>query len=135
MINIGMAYDFRLDKDENLYWHRLTAAANFTNNSFSSNQTSLGLEYAYKEILMFRTGFDYEEGIFGYETRKNAYTGLCLGATVQFGLGKKLDSKRYRDASSAIAIDYSYRSTNPFSGTHTFGIRIKLAGKNETDVN
>lgn len=134
MINIGMAYDFRLDKNDDLYWHRLTAAANFTNNSFSSNQTSIGLEYAYKEILMFRTGFDYEEGIFDYETRKNAYTGLCLGATVQFALGKRIENKKYRDNSNAIAIDYSYRSTNPFSGTHTFGIRIKLAGKEETTV-
>ncbi len=134
MINIGMAYDFRLDKNEEMYWHRLTAAANFANNSFSSNQTSVGLEYAYKEILMLRTGFDYEEGIFNYDTRKTAYTGLCLGATVQFATGKRIEGKNYRENNSLIAIDYSFRSTNPFSGTHTFGVRIKLAGKEEIAV-
>jgi hypothetical protein len=129
LVNIGLAYDFRLDRKEELYWHRLTAAANFTNNSFSSNQTSIGLEYAFKEILMFRTGFDYEKGIFKYDTRRTAYTGVCFGTSVQFALGKKIDNKKYRDNSSLIAIDYSYRATNPFSGTHTFGIRIKLGAK------
>lgn len=124
LINIGLAYDFRLDKGTELYWHRLTTALNFTNNSFSSNQTSLGIEYSYKEILMLRTAFDYEKGIFDYETRRTAYTGLCLGATVQIPLTKKVDNKR--ENNNAIGVDYSYRSTNPFSGTHTFGVRINI---------
>ncbi len=131
LINIGFGYDFRLDSDSLLYWHRLSALANFTNNSFSSNQTSLGLEYAYKEILMFRTAFDYEKGIFNYDTRRTAYTGLNIGTTVQFALGKKsgVDAKTknvQRENNSTLGIDYSYRFTNPFSGTHTFGLRVSL---------
>lgn len=126
LINVGLAYDFRLDKKAGLYWHRLTTAMNFTNNSFSSNQTSLGVEYAYKEILMLRSAFDYEKGIFNYDTRRTAYTGLCLGASVQIPLAKKDVTNGKRENDNAIAVDYSYRSTNPFSGTHTFGVRITI---------
>ncbi len=125
LINVGLAYDFRLDKKVGMYWHRLTTAMNFTNNSFSSNQTSLGFEYAYKEILMLRTAFDYEKGIFNYDTRRTAYTGVCMGASVQIPLAKKGD-KGKRENNNTIGIDYSYRATNPFSGTHTFGLRINL---------
>jgi hypothetical protein len=125
LINIGLAYDFRLDKKAGMYWHRLTTAMNFTNNSFSSNQTSLGIEYAYKEILLLRSAFDYEKGIFNYDTRRTAYTGVCMGASVQIPLAKK-GEKGVRENNNTIGIDYSYRATNPFSGTHTFGLRINL---------
>ena len=125
LINIGLAYDFRLDKKAGMYWHRLTTAMNFTNNSFSSNQTSLGIEYAYKEILLLRSAFDYEKGIFSYDTRRTAYTGVCMGASVQIPLAKK-GEKGVRENNNTIGIDYSYRATNPFSGTHTFGLRINL---------
>lgn len=118
LINIGVSYDIRLDKDEKMYWHRLTTAMSFTSNTATSNQTALGLEYAYKEILMLRAGYNYEKGIFKYETRNNAYTGLNIGASVQIPLNK--------EKSSQIAVDYSYRHTNPFSGTHTFGLRVNL---------
>ena len=125
LINVGLAYDFRLDRKVGMYWHRLTAAMNFTNNSFSSNQTSLGFEYAYKEILMLRSAFDYEKGIFNYDTRRTAYTGVCMGATIQIPLAKKMKDNK-RENNNTIGIDYSYRATNPFSGTHTFGVRINL---------
>ena len=125
LINVGLAYDFRLDKKAGMYWHRLTTAMNFTNNSFSSNQTSLGIEYAYKEILLLRSAFDYEKGIFNYDTRRTAYTGVCMGASVQIPLAKK-GEKGVRENNNTIGIDYSYRATNPFSGTHTFGLRINL---------
>jgi hypothetical protein len=122
-INIGVAYDIRLDRKENVYWHRLTAATSFTNNAATSNQTALGVEYAYKELLMFRAGYNYEKGIFNYDTRNNAYTGLNLGATVQIPVKDKENKKI---TNSRIAVDYSYRHTRPFSGTHTFGLRVNI---------
>ena len=122
MINIGLGYDFRLDGDSGVYWHRLTTAFNFNSNTAMSNQTSLGLEYAYKEMLMLRAGYNYEKGIFNYETRNNAYTGLNLGATFQIPVSKANDE----GLRNLIAVDYSFRSTRPFSGTHTFGVRISI---------
>ncbi|MDP2176686.1 MAG: PorV/PorQ family protein [Bacteroidota bacterium] len=124
-INIGLAYDFRLDKDSNSYWHRLTPAITFTNNVAMYNQTSLGVEYAYKELLLLRAGYNYEKGVFNYETRNNAYTGLNVGTSIQIPMSKK-DSNGTRLNNSRFGIDYSYRFTRPFSGTHTFGIRVAL---------
>lgn len=118
-INIGVAYDFRLDNTADRYWHRLTTALSFTSNTASNNQTAFGLEYAYKEMLMLRAGYNYEKGIFDYETRNNAYTGMNLGATIQLPIKSK-------EGSSLIGVDYSYRHTNPFSGTHTFGLRVSI---------
>lgn len=118
LINIGVAYDIRLDAQKDKYWHRLTTAMSFTNNSAAPNQTAFGLEYSYREMLMLRGGFNYEKGIMKYETRNNAYTGLNLGATVQLSVGK--------DKTNKIGVDYSYRHTNPFNGTHTFGLRISI---------
>ncbi|MCC6818802.1 MAG: PorV/PorQ family protein [Bacteroidia bacterium] len=115
-LNVGVAYDFRLDREKDKYWHRLTSALSFTNNSAAPNQTAFGLEYAYREMLMLRAGYNYEKGILDYETRNNAYTGMNMGATVQLPIGK----------TSRIGVDYSYRSTNPFNGTHTFGLRIMI---------
>jgi hypothetical protein len=122
LINIGVGYDFRLDSDSGMYWHRLTSAFNFTSNTAASNQTSLGLEYGYKEMLMLRVGYNYEKGGLKYETRNNAYTGLNLGATVQIPVSKATRDSR----SNVIAVDYSYRDTRPFTGTHTFGVRISI---------
>jgi hypothetical protein len=126
LINIGVAYDIRLDgkSDSSRYWHRLTTAISFTSHTATNNQTALGLEYAFKEILMFRAGYNYEEGIFDYETRNNAYTGLNMGASVQIPVFSK-DSKS-KTKTSQVAIDYSYRHTRPFTGTHTFGLRVNV---------
>lgn len=121
-VNIGGSYDFRLDKDSLSYFHRLTAAANFVSNSFERNQFVLGAEYAYKEFLMFRSGFMYSNGIFqelGPDGRQTALTGFCGGFTIDVPLSKKENATRF-------GFDYSYRSTNPFRGIHTFGVRLSL---------
>ncbi len=125
LFNVGMGFDFRLDKNPELYWHRLTANGNFMNSNFASNQLSVGLEYAYKEILMFRTAFDYEKGIFNYDTRRTAYTGLCVGVSYQ------MPFKKDNPDGNTFAFDYSYRFSNPFGGTHSFGVRVSLEGKDE----
>jgi hypothetical protein len=115
LLNIGFSYDFRLDKDSNSYFHRLTAATNFTSNTFSKNQMGLGLEYAYKEFIMLRGGFVYEKDLFDAEKRTTALTGFSGGITIEVPF-----------ASNSIGIDYSYRSTNPFQGIHSFGLRLAL---------
>ncbi|MBI1221580.1 MAG: PorV/PorQ family protein [Bacteroidetes bacterium] len=120
-VNIGASYDIRLDKDSNTYFHRLTAAGNFVSNSFSRNNLVLGLEYAYKEFLMLRTGFVYEKDIFkqlAVDGRQTALTGFCGGLTFELPLNKK--------TGTTLGFDYSYRSTNPFRGIHSFGIRLNL---------
>lgn len=117
LINISGSYDMKLDKSPDVYHNRLTVAGTFTNNSFSNNQTSIGLEYGFKKVLAFRAGFVYEKDLFDKELRKTALSGFCAGFTIELPLTKE---------GSTFAIDYSYRSTNPFNGTHSFGLKINL---------
>ncbi len=112
LLTIGASYDFSLAKD-----HRLTAAANFTSNSFTRDQIAGGLEYAFREMFMIRGGFVYEDGITSDDDRTTVYTGPCAGVTVDVPMGK---------SGKKFGIDYAFRATNPFNGVHTFGLRFTL---------
>ena len=113
LLNIGASYDFYIKED-----HRLTLAAAYTSNSFTKDQYGLGLEYGLKSYLMLRAGYTYEDGLLDVATRTNASSGISAGLTVQIPLSK--------EKGSTFAIDYSYRSTSPFNGTHSIGARINL---------
>lgn len=118
LINIGGSYDFRLDNTKESYYHRLTTALNFTSYAYQRNQFTLGAEYAFKNTFMFRAGYAFEDGGFNYDTRTSVHPGLSAGLSYEFALGKEGTSK--------FAIDYSFRNSNPFNGTHSVGVRLKL---------
>jgi hypothetical protein len=122
LINIGGAYDIKLDKKGETDFHTLTISGNFTYNAFSLNQLTFGGEYVYKKMFMIRGGYAYEEGIMNYDTRRTASTGLMGGVTFELPFGK--DGNRF-------ALDYSYRDTRPFSGTHSIGLKMSLGGSDE----
>ena len=111
-LNIGAAYDFLFPKD-----YRLTAAGNFTSNSFSQDQFSFGLEFSLKEYVQLRSGYTYEKGMFDEITSSeniNINNGLSAGLSVQVPLSK--------EKGSFIGIDYTYRESQSFNGSHTMGI-------------
>lgn len=112
LLNIGASYDYKPAED-----HRITAAANYNSNSFSNDQTSVGVEYAFREMFMLRGGFMYEKDIFKSADRLTVYTGPTAGMTVEMPLGK---------SGKKFGIDYSVRFTNPFNNTHTFGAKLTL---------
>ncbi len=116
MVNIGAAYDYYFSKENND--QRLTAALNFTSNSFTQDQFSLGFEYGYKQLFMLRAGMVYEKGIFNADNRKTALTGPTAGFTFDAPLGKASTRK--------FGIDYAYRMTSIFASVHTIGLRLKL---------
>lgn len=120
LVNIGGAYDFYLTRDTAGVKkdHRITVAGNFTSNSFSNDQYILGVEYGFKQYFMVRGGYAYEEGITKEDTRRTAFTGPTMGVTLELPFGK--------EKQSSFALDYSYRFTNPFSGTHCIGARVNL---------
>lgn len=128
LLNIAASYDIRLDNVKGVYDNRLTMGFGFTNNSFSANLTTLSAEYAYKNFLMVRGGFAYQEGIFNEDTRTSAFTGFFGGLSYDWHL---LNSD---DEDNVISIDYSYRATNPFGGCHSFGIRIGLGSESNGKV-
>jgi len=110
-LDIGASYDFFIGD-----WNRITLAANFRSNSFGKDQFSGGLEYSLKSYLMLRVGYTYEEGITKKEDRTTVFTGPSAGLTVSVPTNK--------EKGSSIDIDYSYRATDPFSGTHSIGARV-----------
>ena len=110
---MGAAYDFQFGE-----LHRLTVAGSFISNSFSKDQFVVGLEYELQSYLMLRGGYTYEEGITNNTDRTTALTGPSAGFTVAVPLNK--------EKGSSLAIDYSYRATDPFSGIHSIGARINL---------
>lgn len=118
LLNIAASYDIRLDKDKDAYNHKLTIAAAFTNFAFSANQTTVGMEYNFKKFIGIRAGYVLQEGSLSSdkEKRTSAYTGFCGGLSLNFN----------SDKGNVVALDYSYRATNPFNGTHSFGIRIGI---------
>lgn len=124
LIKIGFSYNFRLapkidEVNETVSSdHNLTVAANFTSNSYTKDQYHIGLEYGFKDYFFLRGGYVYEDGITDIATRSTAFTGPTAGVTVQVPVNK--------ENNSVIAIDYSYRLTNPFGGVHTFGARVTL---------
>lgn len=114
---IGAAYDILIPGN-----YRITLAGNFTSNSFSKDQFTGGLEFSLKDYLMLRAGYTYEDGItYGLddpENRTNAFKGISAGFTVSV----PLDTER----GTRLGIDYSFRSTDHFDNTHTFGAFITL---------
>jgi hypothetical protein len=112
-LNIGAAYDWHVNE-----MHRITFAGTFISNSFTKDQGVIGVEYAFRKMIHLRGGFMYEDGITNDAERTTVFTGPSGGLSVDLPFG---DEKK-----SAISFDYSYRSTNPFAGVHSVGVRISL---------
>jgi len=114
-LRIGASYDFLIGE-----WHRITLAGNFTSNSFSKDQFTLGLEYALKYYFMIRGGYTYQGGMFesSLADRGTVFTGPSAGFTVSLPFNK--------EKGSGIAIDYSYRASNPYAGTHSVGLKLNF---------
>lgn len=119
LVNIGLSYDFYLTKDSAGVSkdNRLSLNGNFTSNSFTYDNYLFGAEYAWKEMLMFRGGWYFEENSLSADARRTVFTGPALGVTFELP---------FNDKKSTIGFDYSYRHTNPFSGVHSFGFRVNL---------
>ncbi len=117
MLNIGASYDFYLDAEVDTPDHRLTALGNFTANSFGRDEYGGGVEYGFKDYLALRLAFRGETGMYSEETITAVYAGPSAGVTLQYPI---------QEDGPAIAVDYSYQHTQPFNGTHTFGLRVNL---------
>ena len=113
-LNIGLAYDFVINPK-----HRITPIANFTSNSFSQDQVGGGLEYSFNDMFILRGAYKYE---FGSEDdggiRAPVETGISGGVSVQVPLKK--------DSPNRFGIDYGYRVTEPWGGTHNISVRINM---------
>ena len=117
-LSIAAAYDFLFAET-----NRITIAGNFCSNSFTNDQFILGLEYGWKEMFLLRVGYTYENGIWSkngilYDDGcMNINRGLSAGLSIDVPISKKENALRF-------ALDYSYRDTYTYGGTHSVGLRI-----------
>jgi len=115
VLNIGMAYDFRF-----LEINRLTAMGNFTSNSFTSDQLGVGLEYSLADRFMVRAAYKYDLANATLDPNEKAiYSGLSAGVSLQVPLSKENKDTKF-------GIDYAYRHTRLWCGTHNIGVRISI---------
>lgn len=113
VLNIGTSYDIYLGET-----NRLTIVGNFTANSFSQDQIGGGLEFSLNDLFQLRAGYKYEVGS-EVEATAPVYTGLSAGLSVNVPLSKENKNNRF-------GIDYAYRDTKLWDGTHNIGVRISL---------
>lgn len=113
MLNIGASYDLRFDEK-----NRLTVIGNFTANSFSRDEIGAGLEYSLNNLFMLRGGYRYELGLED-DSEASVYKGLSAGVSIETPLSKEAKNTR-------LGIDYSYRQTRVWNGTHNFSVRISI---------
>lgn len=126
LVNIGLGYDIKLDKAEDVYNHKLTTSFNFNYNAFQANAYGLGSEYSYKNMFMLRAGYNIigEEKPFNVDPTDPQYSrpdyGFWSGMTIQVPVSK---------SGTSFALDYAYAPTRIFNGIHTVGIKITVGSK------
>ena len=114
-LSIAAAYDWHFAEEQ-----RLTFAGNFISNSFTKDQYVAGLEYSWREMFIIRGGYVFESGLFKGildDNCMNLNKGLHAGASIQVPISKG-------ENAPVIAIDYAFRNTYSYRGTHSFGVRL-----------
>lgn len=112
VLNIGVSYDFLPTEDI-----IVRATGNFTANSFSRDEIGGGIEFFFKDFVVLRAAYKTEMNQ-SIRAERNVYTGFAGGFSLYLPV-KKLGNQK-------IGIDYAYRATDPFRGTHNFSVRLNL---------
>lgn len=120
-LNIGLAYDLYLDEHHTGKsgdpMHRLSLIGDFTSNSFNNDYLGGGVEYGFRNLFMLRGAYRWEKNIGNPTLSTTMYTGLALGATIQYRIGG--------EKAPMLAFDYSYRPTQrPANGVHMISLRL-----------
>ena len=109
LLNIGVSYEFKFSE-----LVKLTPLMNFTSNSFGRDEIGAGAELGITEHLILRGSYKAEVGK-SSGAGKSAPNGLSAGLSLTTAIKKKSDSR--------LSLDYAYRPSNPFQGTHNIGLR------------
>lgn len=111
VLNMGVSYDFLFSEEL-----KLRVLGNFTANSFARDDVGVGAELFVKNYIGLRAGYRQPLGS-TIEGQANIYTGLSGGISLNLP---------FSGLEKGIGIDYAYRTTDPFEGTHNFSLRITL---------
>lgn len=113
VLNIGASYDIHVNTR-----NRISILGNFTSNSFSQDALGAGVEYSFNDIFMLRGAYRYDLGSNQNGIINNVYSGLAAGVTLEVPFSEKNDTR--------FAIDYGYRATSTWNGTHNLTLRFTL---------
>ncbi|MCB0646535.1 MAG: PorV/PorQ family protein [Saprospiraceae bacterium] len=113
LLNIGLSYDFYVGQKD-----FLRVLGNFTSNTFARDEIGGGLEFSFRNILMLRAAYKHTLTQDGSAFKNDVYTGFAAGGSVLLPIAKGSDQK--------VGIDYAYRATNPFKGTHNLSLRFEF---------
>lgn len=113
MLNMGVSYDFYVG-EENF----IRGLANFTSNAFSKDQAGVGVEFSFRNLVVFRGAYKKDLGSTDIDTRSIYETGLSAGMSVQVPISKGGDNN--------LGLDYAYRATSVYKGTHNFTLRFSF---------
>lgn len=113
MLNMGVSYDYYLG-EENF----LRGTTNFTSNAFSKDQIGAGLEFSFRNRFVVRAAYKADMGATDVETKGIYYTGFAGGASIEVPVSK--------GGANSLGIDYAYRATSVYKGTHNFTLRFSL---------
>ncbi len=102
---LGLTYDFRLDKKNNLLSH-----GNYQSNSFSTDNFNLGLEYNYNKIIYLRGAYQFSSD----NSNDKTFDGVTFGAGVNYNASSSFN----------IGFDYAYRVANRFDNNQFFTINL-----------
>ncbi|MDR0363792.1 MAG: PorV/PorQ family protein [Bacteroidales bacterium] len=116
-LQIGIAYDFLFDHNS-----RLTVMGNFRSMAFGKDNIGIGLEGSIMDYLILRAGYSFESGQFSdYDNLKyenlNVEKGFACGLSLQYP---------FKNKKSFVSLDYSYRMTEIWKGTHCIGAIINF---------
>ncbi len=112
LMNIGASYDF------NMTDMRVTLAGNFTSNSFTKDQFTLGAEWALKEMLFVRAGYAYEDGITSNAESTTILSGFTGGASFEVPLSQSNDDSKF-------SIDYAFHHST-IGGINSIGAALRF---------
>jgi len=112
LLNIGISYDFYFGET-----NFLRGIANFTSNAFSRDDIGVGAEFSFRDLIVLRGAYKVSMDD-GNGEESNLYTGLAGGISIDVPL-KRADNR-------TVGIDYAYRTTNPFRGSHSFAVRLSF---------
>jgi len=110
LLNIGMSYDFYFGET-----NFLRTLVNFTSNAFARDDFGVGAEFSFRDLVVIRGAYKIALDS-GAGVEDNLYTGLAGGISIDVPL-KRADNR-------IVGIDYAYRATNPFRGSHNFSLRL-----------
>jgi hypothetical protein len=113
MLNIGASYDTYFNVEKRDF---VRIMGNFTSNAFSKDQIGVGAELFFHDRIILRGGYKVNYGKSTSTVGDELYTGFAGGMSVIIPTKKA--------SQNGFGIDYAYRTTNPFKGTHNLSLRV-----------